>query len=1212
MAISDTKFSILTFPQYWDGASLRLRVLVIPRENPLQPLVTNVPPGKDAPAFANAKLKLNAMVIPSLDAMPSPSDVTLKKDLGIVSPTNSESLFKELEKSFKITKASNVIRTPSTTTRIQKYLPQSYRNSFAFSHPRTPFAKVDDSYHCAMMADRSGLPKPVYSTDDVSWGKVFAMMLRQPQLAQKLGFIYEATISIPENPFKNGGWLYVDLDSASDYYEQVIAKPEIIKRYAARIPALSTTTARVLFSAVQFPVSDLPVPGNYDPLFVEAEEYDDGFAKIVHSYQPISANMLLEPAGKDRGLPPVKDYGIRLGWDDEQLLIWQNRQVMPDAVVGGILDSPLGVLSYRVDVRKSAGGGGSGGAWNSLAKVLGDLVVKGIDIGHFEGELGTEVAPNQLDGQKEGLFWLPPYFTQWMGASLVLRDEKAAKLSATDAIVQQQLKPVDADKVPLRYGDTYDFRVRLADITGGGPAEKDERIYNASAPISSIRFRRFVPPMKVLVTNLPKGGDDPANPQTRYTILRPLLTYPSLLFTGLANAYGLLLADMPQAIKEKRETGYFDPDVASVLIEVDVRAPKMDSLGANNTKESYYTLFSVTRDFPTDPTQPVDLNLVFQDANVIKFGDPDDLGDLQKTTDLSPIYLPTSRDIRIRLTPICRPDPTLHYFGTEETRVGRSTFIYTRANSKKETDLFGSGTPDLAKEFQSIMLQPDPVSNNNQEAMLLVAGRSGETQANLMQRLANQLNLDNKEMTLLGKPGQRTIFGCAKEIRHTLAPDHSSVTFASAADLLGHWIPTIMLDINRDWSWDGLELVSFEIKRNGTDTVGTIEVIPTVSVSALDNPQRNKTRLVFFDAVDPKKFVGPFPKPMELRYTVEPHFKTPPSLTDPVKELKMTVPVAVAPAQVPKIVSAGIALSPYERSADYSSTGTRRRVLWFEFAEPVQNPDDAYFVFVKAYAPDSLLLFQNTLVEDPKEDSPFIDPELIRVITPNQSDDKSGLNAKQILTASEISNRHFIVPLPAGMDYASRELFGFFVYEICVGHANVWSTAQSRFGRPIRVTGVQHPAPPLVCTAARDSTKVMVTAPYATPVFEGAVVLPAFPNTELWGVLYAQVIQADGKDYRNILLDRRRMFKIRSDQTKQERANGKLETRAECMWTEKEIQVALQSLGLPEANPLSVLCVELIKNQTAVGEPIGGDLGTLRIYRTSQLEPVPQICYTRF
>ncbi len=1089
-------------------------------------------------------------------------------------------------------------RTQIPHSQIQKYLPQSYRNSFAFSHPRTEFAKIDHTYHCALTGDKSALPKPVYSTDDVSWGKVFAMMLRQPQLAKKLGFIYEATI--PVDVFKNGGWLYVDLDSTSDFYEQVVAQPDIMKRYAARIPALDIP--RSLFAALQFPVSDLPVLGNFDPLFIEAEEYDDGFAKIVHSYQPISANMLLEPG--EKGLPPVKDYGIRLGWDDEQLLIWQNRQIMPDPIVGGILDAPLGVLSYRVDVRET---GSNDDKWNSLAKVKGDLAVKGIAIGSFDGELGTEVAPNQLDGQKEGTFWLPAYFTQWMGSSLVLRDEKAAKLSATDAIVQQQLKPVDAEKVPLRYGHTYDFRVRLADITGGGPAESDAAIYNAQAPISSMRFRRFIPPGKVQVTNLPKDGNDSANPQTSYSILRPRLTYPSLLFTGLDNAYNLLLADMPQAMKEKRETGYFDPYVTSLLIEVDVRAPEMDSLGINNTKESYYSLFSTTREFPADLTQPINLNLEFQDANVIKFGDSADLGNLPQTTETSPIYLPTTRDIRIRLTSVCKPDSTLKYFGTQETRMGKPTFVYSRANSKKETDLFGAGVPEPAREFQSILLQPDPVTDNNVEALLLVAGQTGETQANLMQRLANQLNLDNKQMTLLGKPGDRTIFGCAKEIRHTLAPDHSSITFASKLDLINHWMPTILLEINRDWSWDGLDLVAFEIKRNGTDLVGVVEVIPTVSVTALDNPQRSRSRLIFFDAVDPKQFTGPFPAPMNIFYTVEPRFKVAPITKDPIKELKMTLPVAVPPAQIPRIASAGIALSPYDRSNDYSSTGSRRRVLWFEFAEPVQNPDDAFFVFVKAYSPDPLLLYNNAPLPDPKEINPFIDPELIRVITPGQSDNKSGLNARQMLLASEISDRHFMVPIPPGQNYASDELFGFFVYEICVGHAKVWSTAQARFGRPIRLTGVQHPSPPLVCSVARDSKRIYVTAPYAAPVFEGKSLLPNTPNTELWAVLYTQVLQADGKDYHNILLGHRRMYRIRNDEIRKE-VTEQLEVRAESAWTEMEIRAMLQSLALPEDSPLSVLTIELMKNQTAVSEPISSDLGKLRIYRTSQLEPVPKIC----
>ena len=35
-----------------------------------------------------------------------------------------------------------------------------------------------------------------------------------------------------------------------------------------------------------------------------------------------------------------------------------------------------------------------------------------------------------------------------------------------------------------------------------------------------------------------------------------------------------------------------------------------------------------------------------------------------------PLILPTARDIRLKLTPICREDPTLGYFGSQEVRRG--------------------------------------------------------------------------------------------------------------------------------------------------------------------------------------------------------------------------------------------------------------------------------------------------------------------------------------------------------------------------------------------------------------------------------------------------------------------------------------------------------------------------------------------------------------
>lgn len=963
MAISPNKITIMSFPQHWDGVNLKFNILVLPHEDPTAPFAVNIPPGVNAPAFALANLKFNAMVIDNLDQMPNPGDVTQTITLNTTPPDNALNLFKAFAKTFNIVKPSNVEKAATATTFIQKYLPHTYRNAFAFSQPRTPFAKLDDSYHCAMKKKSTGLPPPVYSTKDVSWGRVFAYALRQPALAKKLGFIYQVSAALPAGTYKDGGWLYIDLATTSDFYPQIIAQPDMIKRYAARLPALGAQ--RPLFAAVQFPVSGVPVAGDYDPIFIEAEDYDDGFGKIVHCMQPISSNMLLEPGQESQGLRPSKDFGVRLGWDDEQLLIWQNRQMTIDPDVGSRLDAPMGVFNYRVDVRKK---GEDDTQWNSLTKVQGDLVLNGIEVGNINTELGIEVSPAQLDGQLEGLFWLPMYYTMWTGASLILKDEKAAKLGGTDTAIHQQMQPVDAEKIPLRYGETFDFRVRFADTTGGGPMEQDVPFNGGDAPISTCRFRRYLPPQKFNIPDL-LTGPPITGTKTSCNIYRPYLGYPSLVYTGLPNAYDLLLADLPTALTEKRYASYFDPDVTTVQIDVEIKAPEMDNLASKSGAEAYYYLFTTTRDFPNDITQPFVLETEFLDAAVIKFGDPSDLGDLPLTPNNAPLKLPTARDIRICVTPVCKQDTTLKYFGTQDARTGQQTSIYTRVESKDERNLFVNTS--ASRQFQSIFLLPDPPPSLNLVAQMTTNGQSFETPANLFQRVADQLELNTSGMSLFGKPGQRVVFGCSKGIRHTLSPESGSITFSSKADLIHLWIPTIMLEIKRDWSWDALDFKSFLVKRDGV-VVGEIDIAKTLSITAINNPDRIQTRFIFFDAVDPKDFTGPFPKPQQLNYTIEPNFKTLPTQQDALKTVSMTVPVAVTPAQVPKVVSAGIALSPFVHTDDYSETTNRNKVLWIEFAEPVDNPDDNYFAFVKAYAPDPILVTGYPPVPDPKENVPFL------------------------------------------------------------------------------------------------------------------------------------------------------------------------------------------------------------------------------------------------
>src|SRR5262249_60812351 len=108
--------------------------------------------------------------------------------------------------------------------------------------------------------------------------KTLGFVLRQPELAVKLGLIYRPRLPLaPPNPFGAGGYLDVDLGAASDHAG--VAR----QLFAARIPALPAGDDRAVFAPVLFPVG---VAGNLDQVFPEADLYDDGFAKLVHGSQP--------------------------------------------------------------------------------------------------------------------------------------------------------------------------------------------------------------------------------------------------------------------------------------------------------------------------------------------------------------------------------------------------------------------------------------------------------------------------------------------------------------------------------------------------------------------------------------------------------------------------------------------------------------------------------------------------------------------------------------------------------------------------------------------------------------------------------------------------------------------------------------------------------------------------------------------------------------
>jgi hypothetical protein len=1298
----DARFSILPFPQHFDGNRLRLNVLLLPRlstswdGNPLQP-IPDFPNPPIAPAFADADLRLELRALDGLSRFPANTPdftTSLAQASGVLA--DARALFEELVAAkpgrFQLSADPPRLAEPAKDEIfIRKYLPQSYRGSFLFTGPRTDDAVTDDSYHCAIKASQPPNKAFQPSRDTVNWGQIYAYCLRHPRLARKLGLIRAATFRVPANLFDDGGFLYVDLAPGSSYAAQAAAAFGFLKRYAARIPSLKDRSERPLFAAVQFPVlfddpavpGPPPVPGTFDAVFIEAADYDDGFAKIVHAAQPVSQNLLAEEAD---GFAPLTDLGIRLGWDDEQILIWQNRQLKADPTVPKVagvaqrLDTPMGVFGYRIDAREHGAD-----EWHSLVHVRSKAPLKlgQIDLGeppnqHFDGDLTVEVHPMQLDGnQATGQFWLPSYLAQWNGKSLVLPDEDAAAVFHTEqAAKKAQLgrlyDPVGLDDIPLRYGRSYEFRVRLADPTGGGPASDMEPVHEAPAPVARVAFKRHILFEPVRIAGLPRFPDDGLEAlfaPDELEVSRPLLGYPSVVFTDkYADPIPLLQAASDAAVG-KEAFGIPDPDATRVRIEVEVRTLEMDNLLSLSGREPYIHLYTTERTFAADFAESLVLPLEFRDARVLRFGDPNDLGDLELTVAeidaMDELVLPTARDVRLTLRAVADQDPAYFANGAHS---GKPVQIRLRRPSADESELITAFSP--AKTIRGIYLQPDPlVPFDGSLHTLLFQRRTEETPA-IVQRLAQQIGVDHKGLTLVARKGERVVFGCSRRIRHTLSPDQSSLTLAAKEDLTNHWIVAITLRLERDWTWDGLQAVSFELFRNrrftadaaaeaddnGGQPIGDWEAKRVAPIEALQQPQRSHTTLIFLDAVEPKTDkpqpgnpgATRFPDTIELDYRVESRLRDA-GLAGEIQELAhLTLPVTTPPAQVPRIVSAGIALSKYQRDDRYSKTEPRRRCLWLELEEPVRNPNDAYFVRFLAYAPDPLISDARPETFTPPEEPPLpIDPELIRVVAPAASDDQAGLAAMVPLEPGGAVGRHFLVPLPPGLNPDSPELFGFFTYELRVGHASIWSTAQGRFGRPLRATGVQHPAPTLFCTCDRTRKELLVEAPYAKAVHDGRNITADPPRTELWALLYAQVRQADGKDFRNILLDDRKLTIIPRIHGKFEGAGGTTilafqnrdaPARGATRWGHVQAVALLRELGLPEDSPLSVLCVETLPTQTrlrttvsqteAAGgistmasgmwapapasdagtRPLSDALGHVRILRTSPLTPVPAIC----
>jgi hypothetical protein len=237
-----------------------------------------------------------------------------------------------------------------------------------------------------------------------------------------------------------------------------------------------------------------------------------------------------------------------------------------------------------------------------------------------------------------------------------------------------------------------------------------------------------------------------------------------------------------------------------------------------------------------------------------------------------------------------------------------------------------------------------------------------------------------------------------------------------------------------------------------------------------------------------------------------------------------------------------------------------------------------------------------------------LDAEWMRLVTPGQPRDDNGLRAMQQLLRPSDSGAHYLIPLPEGMSASAPELLGLFTYEVRLGHAaGRWSTAHGRFGPPLRVAGVQHPPPPLVCQAARGIDAVRVRAPFATPVQDGRHVRPRWPKTRLWAVLYTRVERADAAAWHNLMLLRAPLFPQGDPQFVEASDTSPPLLYGEGRFELPQVQQSLLRHGLAADAALTALVVEF-QTEPEIEDPLGRNLGHARMLRVSPLVPVPAAC----
>ena len=645
MPLSIEKLRILTFPQRIAGRPLDLHVLLLPTQRLLNVLVAFPSQLIRAPRWScrrssgDSLLEMDA--ISGLASYPFSNPALLAATAPRCSrcrPTprsrrtcprcmkgcaRSSSSYQASAKTRRARRRRWPMRTASAST-----CRESYRTAFNFTTPRTEFAKTDDSYHCAIRRSSEKNDAFKQSKDEITWGRVVAFCLRQPLLAERIGLLHRLDGDAAVRRLLQGGRVGLLPSHVRRSPTSTSSTPApSFSSYAARIPPIDEP--RQLFAAMQFPV--VAGPAQPERRLRHAQDRGLRLRRWVREDRARDAAGQLEPPER-RARRPAPSEGHRrpprLG-----------RRADSDLAEPAAARRPgdAGQAHRRAAGRVLLPRRRSRGRRSRLALARPHPEQGGADAGgdrrsraaQTELETGVQVFPSKVNGAIDTAYWLPSYFTQWYGAvarpprrsrrgssTPPARSPSPARISDANIKAKPTQKgdlyePCSPTDCELKYGHEYEFRVRLGDLTGGGPLEDDDELNDAPATSASLVFQRYVAPKRLTVTpDDPQDDEDAGSVQflqgtlvhRRPTASRdiPRSSSPSSTPTTRSRSCWttrLSASAKPagQTIKEYRDVSYFDPDVDRMLVVVDVKTLLLDNQASASEREPFIRLYSTLR-----------------------------------------------------------------------------------------------------------------------------------------------------------------------------------------------------------------------------------------------------------------------------------------------------------------------------------------------------------------------------------------------------------------------------------------------------------------------------------------------------------------------------------------------------------------------------------------------------------------------------------------